>query len=130
MEKIESGGVDGIPYEQLSYKFCMIENDMRPVIVTYDSKSQTEKHRESARLLDNLRHAPYIGSIARKLQRYIVQVPEYGLKALRDAGAVSPVQEERFGEQFLELVATYLYDQDCGLSWDNPEFIAADKLVI
>ncbi len=122
LEQIESGGKEGIPYEQIVRHFRMIESNMTPIIVPY--------HAEVAALLNQLSYAEYVGGLSRKLQPYLVQVPEQGLKALRAAGAVQPVNEARFGHQFLELVAASLYDPECGLSWDDPTYVIAERTVM
>lgn len=129
LSQIDQGGIDGIPYEQLANKFRMIESNMTPVIVPYDVKAEGGGKTEVQQLLHDLAYAEYPGRIARNLQRYLVQVPEYGLKALREAGVVQPVNQGRFGEQFLVLMNAELYDPECGLSWENPTFVSAERLV-
>lgn len=114
--------LEGIPYEQMARGFRMIESNMLPVIVPYDYEARSQ--------LNSLVFADRVGGIARKLQPYLVQVPEQGLKALMSAGAVQPVAEEKYGYQFLELVNENLYDAECGLSWDEPGFVSAEKLVL
>jgi len=126
---LESGGLEGIPYERLGTRFRMIESNMKPVIVPYIGEGETTGNAEIASLLDILRHTEYPGGIAKKLQRYLVQIPERGFRALESGGAIRPVNPETFGEQFMELVAPDLYDADCGLTWENPEFINAENLV-
>lgn len=121
--QIESGGKEGIPYEQIARHFRMIESNMTPIIVPYHREGEPS---DVAPLLRQLTYAEYAGGVSRKLQPYLVQVPEQGLKALQAVGAVQPVNEVRFGYQFMELVAANLYDQECGLSWDNPGFIRAE----
>lgn len=130
LKQTQDGGIDGIPYEQMARQFRMIESNMKPVIVPYASLTEEADRRELKILIQQLAHAEYVGLAGRNIQRYLVQVPEYGLNALRAAGAVQPVQPERFGEQFLELVSTNLYDPECGLTWEDPDFISADKSVI
>ncbi|MCY4358437.1 MAG: CRISPR-associated helicase Cas3' [Gammaproteobacteria bacterium] len=120
---------DALPFEQMARKFRMIESNMQPIIVTYSSLHEQSSRSDVTKLLNTIKQLDRVGGIARKLQPYLVQVPAYGLQALRAAGAVQPVNEEKFGEQFLELVSTNLYDEDCGLSWENPAYIAAERSV-
>jgi CRISPR-associated endonuclease/helicase Cas3 len=40
------------------------------------------------------------------------------------------VASERYGEQFVQLVNSRLYDARFGLHWDDPQFIAAEQLVM
>ncbi|MEC8408464.1 MAG: CRISPR-associated helicase Cas3', partial [Pseudomonadota bacterium] len=114
--------IDRIPYERMAKCFSMIESNMQPVIVQFN--------KEAEKLVASLSYADKAGSIARKLQRYLVQVPEQGLKALMKAGAVAPVNEGRFGYQFLVLENYGLYSKEAGLSWDEPEYIASESLSI
>lgn len=130
LKAVEDGRIDGIPYEQLANKFRMIESNMKPVIVPYLGKGERQSGGEITLLLKELAHAEYPGRIARKLQRYLVQIPEHGLKALLAAKAVQPVNPLKFGDQFLELCKPDLYDPVCGLSWENPEFISAEQSVL
>lgn len=130
LEAVEDGKIDGIPYERMARQFRMIESNMKPVIVPYIGQGEAQSTAEVTQLLRNLGYANYPGAIAKELQRYLVQVPEWGFKALVGAGAVQPVNEQHFGEQFMELVKPDLYDRVCGLSWDNPDFTAAENAVI
>ena len=89
-----------------------------------DSPSKVEQ------LLKDLEYREYAGGIARQLQGYLVQVPEQALNALRQYGAVRAIQPERFGDQFLVLDNASLYDQECGLSWDNPAYLDSETTVL
>ncbi|HBZ49079.1 MAG TPA: CRISPR-associated helicase/endonuclease Cas3 [Halieaceae bacterium] len=122
LKMIEDGRISGIPYEALAKTFRMIDSHMLPVIIPYD------KYAREA--LDALSWVESCGGIARKLQPYLVQLPQDSFRALRQAGAIQPVQEMKFGEQFMELVNEDLYDSLYGLDWNEPSFINAEKLVI
>ena len=124
---IKNGGIDGLPFETVAEKFRMIDNVQRPIIVPF--KADKEEKSPVKALLDKLRFVESPGAIARVLQPYTVQTPESVFRALRDAGAVQPVEERRFGEQFMELVNEDLYDDQVGLLWENPTFMAAERLV-
>lgn len=116
---------DSLPFETLASKFRMIEATMRPVIVPFDPQTKTvDPEVESA-----LRDLEYAYGAARRLQPYLVQVPKKAFDELRSAGAIQAVAPERFGEQFMKLVYPDLYDANFGLHWDNPSFIAAERLV-
>lgn len=130
MAAIERGGVDGIPYEKLASKFRMIESNMKPVIVPYLGHGESGVNSEVSTLIRELGFAEYPSGVAKKLQGYLVQVPEYGLQALMAACAVQAINPEKFGDQFMELCKPDLYDPVCGLSWDNPEFTSAEQSVI
>ncbi|XSG85847.1 MAG: CRISPR-associated endonuclease Cas3'' [Methylohalobius sp. ZOD2] len=119
--RIEEGGIDGMPFETVASKFRMIENTQMPVIIPFDEIARTA--------LRDLDYAERAGAIARRLQPYIVQLPRQGYDALRSAGAIQPVAEAKFGEQFIQLVNEPLYEDQVGLTWDDPVFIRAEKLV-
>lgn len=114
--------IDRIPYEKMAKRFTMIESNMQPVIVQYNAEAES--------LVKSLSYAEKVGGIARKLQRYLVQVPESGLKAMLKAGAVAPVNHERFGYQFMVVENPALYSEEAGLSWSEPEYIASESLSI
>jgi CRISPR-associated endonuclease/helicase Cas3 len=122
LKMVEDGRVDGVPYETLAKTFRMIDSPMLPVIIPYD-----ETAREA---LGELSWVESCGGISRKLQPYLVQLPERSFRSLRETGAIQPVQEMKFGEQFMELVNEDLYHRKYGLDWDEPSFISAEKTVI
>jgi CRISPR-associated endonuclease/helicase Cas3 len=118
----EVSRLDSLPLETLATKFCLIETAQMTVIVPYDQKA-----REA---LDDLRYATRCGGLARRLQPYLVQVPRQAFAALREVGAIQPVAEERWGEQFMVLVNPDLYRQDAGLWWEQPAFMNPANLII
>ncbi|WGL18114.1 CRISPR-associated helicase Cas3' [Microbulbifer bruguierae] len=122
LKSVEDGQLDGIPYENLARDFRMIDSKMLPVIVPYDD--------EAKNALRALAWAESCGGIARRLQPYLVQLPEKAFKTLRGTGAIQPVQFDRFGEQFMELVNEDMYHKKFGLDWDDPSFISAEKSVM
>lgn len=122
LKRIKDGQLDNIPYEWMAEKFRMIDSTMIPIIIPFDDTAKEA--------LRDLGFADKVGGIARKLQPYLVQIPEQGYKALRSAGAIQPVKEEMFGEQFMELVNDDIYSKYYGLNWDDPAFISADKSVL
>src|SRR5450830_398411 len=100
----------------------MIDSVQMPVIIPFDGEAKSA--------LRDLQFAEGLQGISRRLQRYLVQVPRYAFDALRRAGAIEPVRPKEWGEQFMVLVNEGLYDDDTGLSWDNPTFIASSALVV
>lgn len=117
--------IDSLPLDTLARKFKVIQTAMRPVIVPFDPWTG-ERIPEVKRTLADLAYAP---GAARKLQPYLVQVPEQAYKALWQAHAIEPVAPEKYGEQFVQLVNPRLYDAGFGLHWDNPQFLSAASLV-
>lgn len=118
--QLEEGGLDGLPFEMLASKFRMIDSVQMPVIIFYDEEAQSA--------LRELEFAEGCASIARRLQPYLVQVPRQAYAALQQAGAIQPVNEKRYGEQFMVLVNPDLYHPRFGLHWDNPAFISSERL--
>ena len=109
-------------FQTIASEYRIIESHMHPIIIVYDDEAEC--------LIKKLRYAEFVGSIARKLQPYLVQVPEQAFVALKSAGAIARIQPERFGDQFWELINRSLYNKEAGINWDDPYFINSDKLVI
>jgi CRISPR-associated endonuclease/helicase Cas3 len=129
---------DMLPFATLAKQFRMIENRMRPVIAPFDVDAEGRVG-ESPRAMDALRRlvcrepgdqGPSVGQLARVLQRYLVQLPAEGYYALRSTGAVQLVEENRYGEQFAQLMVRDQYHPRFGVYWDDPMFIAAENLCI
>lgn len=116
---------DTLPFETLAAQFRFIESATKPVIVPF--VPGTEEIDVGAKVaIDQLDYAP---GAARQLQPYLVQVPARACDALRAAGAVRPIAPERYGEQFMQLVNPSLYDERCGLRWENPSFVETERLI-
>lgn len=111
-----SGGTARFEYRQVAEKFRMIESGLAPVIIARD-----EEAREALKGLRAGWLAP--GAASRRLQRYLVQVPPKARALLLASGHVRFVEEEKFGDQFAELVAGSLYREETGLVWENMEYL-------
>jgi len=105
------------PFESIAKDYRIIENYMHPIIIPYD--------KEAEMLINKLRYTERVGSIPRKLQPYLVQVPEQAFIALKSAEAISPIQPERLAEQFWEMCSSNLYSERAGLDWSDPTYIDA-----
>lgn len=110
------------PFQTIASEYRIIESFMCPIIVLYDERAEA--------LVEKLRYTDYVGSIARQSQPYLVQVPKQAVDALKLAGAVEPLQPDKFGEQFMSLINKDLYSEEAGLSWDNPFFIGSGSSVV
>ncbi|MEI6067554.1 MAG: CRISPR-associated helicase Cas3' [Methylococcaceae bacterium] len=110
------------PFQNIARDFRMIEARLKPVIIEFDEKAE--------KLVRDLEFAENVGSIARQLQVYLVQMPENGFKELLKVGAIKSIKPEKFGDQFWRLIDTDLYDGEAGLGWDNPVFMEAEKTII
>lgn len=110
-----------MPFDTVSTLFRLIDSVQRPIIVPFDDTAR--------KLLRDLEFVETPGTIARRLQPYIVQVPMYVFETLDKARALQAVNEKTFGLQFVKLVDELLYDQRVGLAVEVPAFINAMDLV-
>lgn len=119
---LKASDESSLPFETLAAKFKLIDTAMLPVIVPWDE--------DARKALAQLEFAEGCGVIARLLQPYVVQVPRQAYNALWNAHAIQAVAQDRYGEQFVQLVNSRLYDERFGLYWDAPEFLASEALII
>ena len=110
------------PFESVEKAFRIIEDAEQPVIVYYQGEAREH--------IERLRHAERVGSLARKLQRYLVPVHPGIFARLLSTNAIAPAREDDAGRQFFALVNTDLYRDDVGLVWDDPCFIEAEKTIL
>ncbi|KLD79931.1 CRISPR-associated helicase/endonuclease Cas3 [Xanthomonas hyacinthi] len=127
---LRDAGIDALPLDTLARKFKLINTTMRPLIVPY-APGRDEEVPEVADILRQLEHAEQVGvaGAARRLQPWLVQVPEQTYQALWQAHAIAAVAQARYGEQFMRLVNPRLYDARFGLHWENPQFLDTEKNV-
>jgi CRISPR-associated endonuclease/helicase Cas3 len=110
------------PFQNIARDYRLIESIMRPVIIPHNPVAEA--------LVKQLRHAPFVGRIARGLQPYLVQVPQQALETLKRAGVVEVIQPDKFGDQFILLNNKDLYDESCGLTWSEPMFLKSESCII
>lgn len=122
---LRNASPDTLPFETLAAEFRMIETAMKPVIVPFEPGT-ADVLPDVARALDDLAYAP---AAARRLQPYLVQVPQGAYDALWRAHALEPIAPDRYGQQFVRLVNPRLYDARFGLHWDDPNFLSEEILV-
>lgn len=113
------------PFQNIARAFRMIDSHMLPIIVPFDDTA-----RDNLDLLRRLPENMSVAGPAKKLQRYVVQVPERAFGRLVKLGAVAPISPERFGGQFYKLVAESLYSDSAGLNFSDPTALTAEALVI
>lgn len=126
LNRIENGGLCGLPFETLEQKYRLIENTQRPIIIPYDGRAR--------RAIKRLSHAERVGGIARELQPYTVQVPHNGFRALEQAGVIAALEPDQFGDQFVVLLDERqgelnhnIYDPRIGLNWSDPTYRTAES---
>jgi CRISPR-associated endonuclease/helicase Cas3 len=110
------------PFEDIARDFRLITDQSRPILIPFGKVGE--------RLIAELGSAEEVGAIARKLQRYVVQVPRPAFAALEAVGAIQAVNPNRFGDQFWWLENAGLYHDEFGLDWSDPTFRQAEKLIL
>ena len=95
---------------------------MQPIFIPYDDEAKA--------LLKQLKTTDDVSGVLRKLQLYIVQIPQDGFDCLRRAKTIQMVAPHRFEEQFWELLNMDIYDLEFGLVWAEPDFIKAETQVV
>jgi CRISPR-associated endonuclease/helicase Cas3 len=95
------------PFEETDRNFKIIKNDTFPVIIPYNDKARE--------LIQQLRHSDYPVSIARKLQRFTVQVYSDEFSRLLRLNSL----ESLHNQQYHILSNMSLYRDDLGLALDK-----------
>jgi len=109
----------GFPFARIAAAFRMIDDGMDPVIVPWDGEARDA--------IATLRHAelPPAG-VQRKLQQYIVPVPAKVRAAMLASGAVKAIRPDDYGDRFVVLECTSLYDDALGLRLDDPTWRSSE----
>jgi len=93
-----------------------------PVFIPFDDEAKS--------LLKELKVTSEVSQVLRKLQPYIVQIPQKGFESLVTAGAIQTIAPHRFEDQFWELINCDIYNEEFGMNWSDPTFIKAENSVI
>jgi CRISPR-associated endonuclease/helicase Cas3 len=118
-----------LPFADVAHDYRLIESAMQPVIVTWDNIARSA----IATLGDPALPADGIRDAARRLQPYIVNVPQRPFVALKQAGRIEPINEPRFGERFIRLSDegfTNLYSPVLGLDFNDATFRAVENSIL
>lgn len=129
---------DLLPFATVAARFRMIQDTMRPVIAPFDvdadgqvrTSAKAEAALKELEELDPKQRTRSVSQLARALQRYLVQLPEAGYRALRATGALQLVREERYGEQFARLMVPDHYHPRFGVRWDDPTLKSPESNVL
>ncbi|MCL4378796.1 MAG: hypothetical protein M1409_10570, partial [Actinobacteria bacterium] len=114
LEKFSEGvGSINFPFREIAENFKIIDKDMKSIIIPYND--------DAKEIIKQLRYAEYIKKLARKAQRFCVQVYPQILRKLEG------VSVERIQDNFLILTNENLYRKDIGLNYDNPVFREAEN---
>lgn len=106
-----SGGATDFSYRTVGEAFRLIRAGMEPVIIAVADEPKA--------ILKALRGGMPAGMAARKLQRYLVQVPPRYRGALIDHGHAEFV--EGFDRQFVVLKTKSFYSREEGLVWEKAD---------
>ena len=113
------------PFKSIANDFQMIDDFNLPVIIAWNEEARAA--------INDLRHLPEgvsPGGIARRLQAYTVGVPPRARLELIKSEAAEPIAKQRLSDQFVLLTNPDLYRPDIGLTWEDPTFLAAERLVV
>lgn len=102
---IDRTGIN-IPFLSIADAFRLIDDRMEPVLIAFDAEAEAA--------IEALRRTefPSVG-IRRRLQQYVVPIPARVRAAMLEHGVVRPVRAD-YGDQFVELVDSGLYDREVG----------------
>ena len=104
----EGVGRINFPFREIGESFKIIDNDMISIIIPYND--------EAKKIIKKLRYAEFTKNLARKAQRFSVQVYPQILRKLEG------VSIERIQDNYLVLTNADLYRYDIGLTYDDPTF--------
>ena len=117
----ERTGSFDFPFQDIARDFRIIEDFMQPIFIPFDKTAES--------LLEELKDTDEVSKTLRKLQPYIVQLPQQGFNSLVTAKVVEKINERRFKDQFWKLINMNIYDEEFGIFWDDPTFMKAESLV-
>jgi len=116
MAALENSGNQGdFPFTDIAAAFRLIEDGGLPLII------RGGEWGVSSELMDTLRFNPHAGSIARQLQPFQVQVRQRFRSKLLHLGGAEIWRGEEFGEQFVLLSNSALYDAEAGLGHEDTQ---------
>lgn len=110
-------------YRSVADAFKMIESGLAPVIIPFDTTAERAVNELG---IDSISS----GSLARKLQNYIVQVSPKSRDLLIRNGHVSFAHAEFRVHQFAVLQNVSLYRNDSGLLWEDADYMSVENSVI
>ena len=104
------------PFRKVGEAFRFIESIYRPVIIPWDEEGEA--------IVEGLRHAENVGRLARRAQRYTVQIPPWEFAALEKDVALTCLRE-----RFYVLTRPGRYDDEEGLSSDTAGVFRAEEWI-
>ncbi len=123
LPSLRGSKLESLPMEKIDRDFVMLDNYQAAIIIRYDG--------EAEKLLSKLQYMDNCGGIARQLQPYIVQVPQYVYDKMHKAGLLECVAKEKSAQQFVTLATKDArYHTDYGLCIDDLDTIPAASCVM
>ena len=98
------------PFETIAGDFELIDSCQEPVVAPWDDAAR--------QVLRDLEQESSSGRVARRLQRYVVQILSRARARLIESGDARLFREGEFGRRFVVLSNSDLYRQDVGLVVD------------
>lgn len=119
----ENRGALNFPFAAIADAFRLIDDRMEPVIVPWDDDARSA--------IAALRCAEFPpAGVQRKLQQYVVPVRRNVREAMLLVGAIQRIRPEEFGDRFVVLESSSLYDPDLGLGLNDPTWRASESNII
>jgi CRISPR-associated endonuclease/helicase Cas3 len=112
------------PFATMARDMRFIDDAMVPVIVPVEDGGAVTP------LLEKLRRVEKPGGLARKLGPYTVGMPRRARNTLLAAGVAEVIRPDDFADQFVVLISRDLYGAETGLSWNDPTFMAVERLMM
>jgi len=110
LEKLSEGvSTLNFPFREIARQFKIIDNDMESIIIPYND--------EAKEIIKQLRYTEFTKNLARRSQRFSVQVYPQILKKIEGV-SVKRIRDTNF----LILTNEDLYKEDIGLNYDDPVF--------
>lgn len=119
---INRSGTD-FAYRSVAEDFRMIESGMTPVIIPLDEVAKKAVDELGVEAISS-------GSLAKRLQIYVVQVPPKARDILIRNGHVVFERPDLRADQFAVLKTESLYQPDVGLVWENAEYLTEESLIL
>jgi len=118
-----SAGAPSFDYRKVGEAFRLIDSTMAPVIVAIEDEAK-----EAIEKLETGFLPP--GAAARRLQRFLVQIPPKTRLELIARRDVRLICEKDLGDQFAVLVTEGLYRPDVGIHWEAADADDLDLLMV
>lgn len=120
--KVTRSGTD-FCFRQVGTDFRMIETGLVSVIIPFDDEARKAIDQLGVEQISS-------GSLARRLQTYIVQVPPRARDLLIRNGHVAFLHPDLRGDQFAVLTTESLYRDDVGLLWEDAGYLGVEDGMI